>query len=118
MRLFLGLLFFIPLAFAIGFFVDHNSAPVSVRLLPLTPTVTMWAALWVLIPLAVGVLFGMAVGWLSGTGWRRRARRAERRVAALEREIDAQEEAPRKVAPTGAALAPPVSDGRRAQIGG
>lgn len=84
MRLFFGLLVFVPLAIVIGVFAVGNRTPVALHVWPLPGVYEMWASVWVLALLAIGILFGMTVGWLSGSRWRRRARRAEREVQRLE----------------------------------
>lgn len=89
MKTVMGIVIFVPLAVMIGGFAVQNRTPLSLEMWPLDGIWTMWASLWVLIPVALGTLFGMSIGWLSGAGWRRRARRAERRVEQLEREADA-----------------------------
>ena len=113
MRLFFGLIVFVPLAVVLGVFAVENRTPVALEIWPLPGVYQAWASVWVLGLFAVGLVFGLAIAWLSGTGWRRRARRAENRARVLERKLTEQDEPSPFTAPGGsrgtAALAPPGS---------
>ena len=78
MRLILTLMIFVPMAVVIGIFAVENRQPLALELWPLSGVYQMWASVWVLGLLGAGILLGLAIGWLGGTGWRRRARRARR----------------------------------------
>ena len=92
MRHFLGIVLFAPLALVVGIFAVENRTPLTLQVWPLQGAWEMWASVWILGLLAAGIVIGMAVGWLSGLGWRRRARRAERLVRKYERESADREE--------------------------
>ena len=87
MRQFIGFVVFFPLAVVVGIFAVENRAPLSLEIWPLPGVHQMWASVWILGLLAIGVVVGMAIGWIAGTGTRRRARRAERTNRMLERQI-------------------------------
>ena len=108
MRHFLAIVLFAPLALIVGIFAVENRTPLSLQVWPLPGAWEMWASVWMLGLLAVGVVVGMIVGWLSGMGWRRRARRAERLVRKYEREFAAREEEEAKP-PVGASPAASLS---------
>lgn len=91
MKFLIGVVVFVPLAILLGVFAVDNRIPVALQLWPLPGVYELWASVWVLGVLAVGILFGMTVGWLSGTGWRRRARRAENRLKKHERDASDRE---------------------------
>ena len=88
MRQILTLVIFVPMAVVIGIFAVENRQPLALELWPLSDVFQMWASVWVLGLLGAGILLGLAIGWLGGTGWRRRARRAERQNRRLEARID------------------------------
>ena len=75
---------FIPLALVVGAFTVENLQPVSVHFWPLPAGIEMPVSVWTFAALATGVFIGMAVGWLAGSRWRRRARHAERQLRRLE----------------------------------
>lgn len=121
MKFLIGVALFVPLAIVLGVFAVDNRVPVALQLWPLPGVYELGASVWVLGMLAVGTLFGLAVGWLSGAGARRRARRAENRLKKLEREAEeiTAERKTAATAPTGAAVAgllPADSRRRVAQI--
>ncbi len=93
MRPFLWLVLFAPLAVFVGVFAIENDASVRLEIWPFAVSWEAWASVWILGLLAVGIVFGMIVGWLSSLGWRRRARRAERRLRVHERQQAEREEA-------------------------
>lgn len=121
MRLILGVLLFVPLAIFIVFFAVENQTLVSLRIWPFADSPALQMSVWILGPLAAGLILGMLIGWLSGAGWRRRARRAERQVRAFEKQMDARDNVlpPRsseRAAPTGrAAPLPPPAENRAAR---
>jgi uncharacterized integral membrane protein len=110
MRQFIGIVIFVPLAVIIGIFAVENRAPLALEIWPLPGLHEMWASVWILGLLAIGLILGMSVGWLAGIGWRRRARRAERLNRTLERQIAERDAAPITVVANtpaaGALLAP------------
>jgi putative membrane protein len=87
MRQLLGIIVFIPLAVVIGIFAVENRAPLALDVWPLSGRLEMWASVWILGLLAIGIIFGLVIGWLAGGGGRRRARRAERLNRTLERQL-------------------------------
>ena len=114
MRQLLGIIVFVPLAIIIGIFAVENRAPLALEVWPLPGRQEMWASVWILGLLAIGIIIGLVIGWIAGGSARRRARRAERLTRTLERQLldrDA-ETAPQNV-PAGS-LPPP--SGRPAQI--
>ena len=116
MRQFIGIVIFVPLAVIIGIFAVENRAPLALEIWPLPGLHEMWASVWILGLLAIGLILGMSVGWLAGIGWRRRARRAERLYRTLERQIAERDAAPiTVVANMPAAGALPAPAGRAAR---
>jgi putative membrane protein len=116
MRQFIGIVIFVPLAVIIGIFAVENRASLALEIWPLPGPHEMWASVWILGLLAIGLILGMSVGWLAGIGWRRRARRAERLYRTLERQIAERDAAPiTVVANTPAAGALPAPAGRAAR---
>lgn len=75
---------FIPLALIFGAFTVENLQPVSVHFWPLPAGIEVPVSVWTFAALATGVFIGIAVGWLAGSRWRRRARHAERQLRRLE----------------------------------
>jgi putative membrane protein len=57
----------------------------------LWPFLTLEAPLYLvaLVPLLLGFLMGALIAWVGGRHWRRAARRCERRIESLERELGA-----------------------------
>jgi uncharacterized integral membrane protein len=86
MRRFLLLL---PLLLLIVLFVVSNTASVELRLWPTGWSLQAPLALCVLGAMAIAFLLGALFTWLPALGARRRARRAEARIAALDREVAA-----------------------------
>ena len=91
MRQLFGCLVFILLAIVVGMFTVENSAPLALEVWPFGSVYKIWASVWILGLLAGGIIFGLLIGWLGGTGWRRRARRAERRLRKLETQLENRE---------------------------
>jgi len=71
-------------------FAVSNREAVSVGLWPLPALVELPLYLVLLATLLVGFIVGELAAWVRGWRWRREARRGRERIAALEREIDAQ----------------------------
>ena len=94
MRQFIGIIIFVPLAIVVGIFAVENRVPLALEIWPLPGIYQMWASVWILGLLAVGTIIGMAIGWMAGTGSRRRARRAERMTRTLERQLGERDAKP------------------------
>ena len=77
----------IPTTIVVILFAISNRGTVEVRLWPLPAEVDTPIYVLALVTLALGVLFGGVVAWLSGGAQRRRLRQAERRAARLETEL-------------------------------
>jgi uncharacterized integral membrane protein len=71
-------------------FAVSNRETVSVGLWPLPAFVELPLYLVVLGMLILGFILGELVAWIGGSRWRREARRSRRRIATLERELDAE----------------------------
>lgn len=88
-RLF-SLFILLPMALIVIVFALLNRDPVTVDLFVAEANLPLYIG--VLGALAVGFLVGVAAGgslsWLSQGKWRRRARRGERRATSLEREVE------------------------------
>jgi uncharacterized integral membrane protein len=80
----LGLVAFVLILFAVS-----NRESVSVALWPLPDVVALPLYLVVLGCLLIGFFVGQVTGWIGGWHWRREARRARVRIAALESELAA-----------------------------
>lgn len=94
MRQLFGIIVFVPLALVIGIFAVENRAPLALEIWPLPGVQEMWASVWMLGLLAIGIIIGLGIGWLAGGTARRRARRAERLTRTLERQLAARDAEP------------------------
>ncbi len=79
---------FLPVAALVVLFALSNRQAAELRLWPFDVTWTAPMALAVLLPAALSFLLGAAIVWLSDLPARRRGWTAQRRAAALQREID------------------------------
>lgn len=70
-------------------FAASNRETVSLGLWPLPDAIELPLYLVVLVTLIIGFFAGELVAWIGGWHWRREARRARERIAALERELQA-----------------------------
>ena len=70
-----GIALFVPLALVFGAFTVENLQPVTVNFWPLPAGIEVPVSVWTFGALAAGVFIGIAVGWLAGSRWRRRATR-------------------------------------------
>ena len=84
MRLVIACLIFVPLAIFFGIFAIENRMPLTLKLWPLSGYYEVWMSVCIFGVLVAGMLFGLVVGWLSGSDCRRRAFSAERRLRNLE----------------------------------
>lgn len=109
MRQALWFVLFVPLAVVVGIFTVENDSPVRLEIWPFVGSREAWVSVWVLGLLAVGIVIGMAIGWLSSLRWRRRAWRAERQVRVYERQQAEREEAEERARE--AAIPPPPASG-------
>ena len=120
MRQLLGIIVFIPLAVVIGIFAVENRAPLALEVWPVSGRLEMWASVWILGLLAIGIITGLVIGWLAGSGARRRARRAEHLNRTLERQLldrDAETaEAAHNASTSVSAGSLPAPSGRSAQL--
>jgi uncharacterized integral membrane protein len=82
----------LPVAIVAILFAIANLGTVTVGLWPL-PDVDMPLYVLVLGAVVLGFLGGELVAWINGRHWRREARRRQRRIEALERELAAKETA-------------------------
>jgi lipopolysaccharide assembly protein A len=71
-------------------FAVSNRESVSVGLWPLPDAVGLPLYLVVLTTLLIGFAVGELVAWVSSWRWRREARRSREKIAALERELQAE----------------------------
>ena len=85
----LRFLLLLPFLLLVVLFVVSNTAPVALRLWPTAWSLEAPLALAMLGAMAIAFLLGALFTWLPALGARRRARRAEARVAALVQEIAA-----------------------------
>jgi len=81
-------LFFLPLAVVVVLFALSNRTVVEIRLWPFDLAWAVPLALAVLLPAGFAFLLGATIVWLSDLPARRRGWSAERRAAALQRELD------------------------------
>jgi len=81
-------LVFLPLAILVVLFALSNQTVVEVRLWPFDVAWAAPLALAVLLPAGLAFLLGAGIVWLSDLPARRRGWSAQRRAAALQREID------------------------------
>jgi uncharacterized integral membrane protein len=83
----------VPLAIAIIAFAMANRQEVTVSFDPFDAASSAFAkTTWLFVPILVSLILGVAIGgsaaWLRHGRWRRAARRLEREVDALRRELD------------------------------
>ena len=78
MRLILGVLIFVPCAILLSIFAVENRQVLALQFSPLAAKFELPVAIWLLTFLAVGMIAGLVIGFLSTFIWRRRARKAER----------------------------------------
>ena len=84
MRHIFSLSVFLPLSIGLGVFAIENRLPLVLEIWPFSGKYEIPASACILGLLAVGILIGLAIGWLSNFRWRRRLRRAERANRRLE----------------------------------
>ena len=87
MRQLFGIVVFVPLALITGIFAVENRSPLALQIWPLPGVQEMWASVWILGLLAIGIVVGLSIGWLAGGSSRRRARRVERMNRKLQRQL-------------------------------
>jgi len=85
----LGWLLALPIALLIVVFAVANRHDVRLELWPLPWVLDLPVYLAVLGALVKGIVIGLLVAWLAGTGARRRAREHKRRADSLQRQLDA-----------------------------
>lgn len=90
MRLVVACVIFIPLALIVGIFAIENRSPLRIEVWPFEVILELWTSVWILGVLAIGIVIGLVIGWMSGVDWRRRARRAERRLRNAEDQLPGQ----------------------------
>ena len=95
-----------PVALLAIAFAVSNYDPVQVGLWPLSDVLVMPLYLVVLGALALGFIAGELVAWINGGRWRREARRRQRRIDSLERELQATQAQLPQHAASGVPLAP------------
>jgi uncharacterized integral membrane protein len=81
-------LLFLPLAVPVVLFALSNREVVELRLWPFDVAWAAPLALAVLLPAGIAFLLGAAIVWFSDLPARRRGWSAQRRAAALQREIE------------------------------
>lgn len=77
----------LPLTLIILSFAISNRAPVDLELWPLPATVTLPGYVVVLVPLAIGLIVGVALTWMAAGRHRKLARQRGRKLEALLEEI-------------------------------
>ena len=120
MRLIIGIVVFVPCAIFLGVFAVENRQSVALEFWPLATAIEASASVWLLVFLAIGLLAGLWIGWLSTMAWRRRAWKAEQTNRTLERKLDERAEpAMLATAPDpapGGSLPAPASQSRSARM--
>jgi hypothetical protein len=145
MRQLFGIIVFVPLALIIGIFAVENRGPLTLEIWPLPGVQEMWASVWILGLLAIGIIVGLVIGWLAGGSARRRGgggggggraggggrpppRRAERLNRTLERQLLERDAEPTpanapanasdvvSASPNVSSAALPAPSGRAAQV--
>ena len=100
MRLIIGIIVFIPCAIFFGVFAVENRQMLALEFWPISGKIELSASVWILMFLAVGVLAGLGIGWISTVTWWRRARRAEGQKRTLERKLHEHGSQPPNVSET------------------
>lgn len=78
----------VVIAIVLAVFAVSNRSAVELGLWPLPGALSLPLYLLVLAALLVGFVVGQLTAWIAGRHWRREAREANRRIAALEGELD------------------------------
>ena len=94
MRLIIGIVVFVPCAIFLGVFAVENRQALALDIWPLATAIEASASVWLLAFLAIGLLAGLGIGWVSTMAWRRRAWKAERVNRTLERKLDERADSP------------------------
>ncbi|PPR10851.1 MAG: hypothetical protein CFH41_01429 [Alphaproteobacteria bacterium MarineAlpha11_Bin1] len=97
MRLIMGIIVFVPCSVLLSVFAVENRQTLKLELWPIAGEIELSASLWLLITLALGVMAGLGIGWISTVNWCRRARKAERHNRTLERKLDERDHPPKAV---------------------
>src|SRR3954469_379336 len=102
-------------ALALALFAASNRSPVALGFWPLGLALEMPLYLAILLTFFAGICCGALAAWAGGRHWRREARRRQRRITALESELEATQarlagpSLPARSAPSAASdLVPPA----------
>jgi uncharacterized integral membrane protein len=98
-------LLLLPLALLLVLFALSNAAPVQLGLWPTDFSLRLPLSIAMLLAMAAAFLLGGLFVWLSALGQRRRARRAEAQVRALDAQVS---DLKARLMPAGSALPPPA----------
>ncbi len=77
----------LALALVLAAFAVRSTEDVTLGLWPLDRQLVLPLFLVVLATLLLGFIVGAAIAWITGGRWRREARRRQRRIEMLEREL-------------------------------
>lgn len=83
----IGRIILLVIAACLVIFAVANRGPTTLNLWPLPFAATLPLYIVLLGALAFGIILGGIIAWVSGHRWRRRAREAERRIEALDRQL-------------------------------
>jgi len=111
-RKIVAVLVLVPLAIAVIAFAMANRQEVTVSFDPFASASSAFAkTTWLFVPIIASLILGVVIGgvaaWLRHGKWRRAARRLEREVGALRRELDGFKRAAAGGGPNPAAPAEP-----------
>jgi len=83
----LGWLAALPLALVLAAFAVRSTEDVTLGFWPFDRQLVLPLFLVVLATLLLGFIAGTVIAWINGGRWRREARRRQRRIEMLEREL-------------------------------